>query len=184
MGDTRVRRNIKRLSSIALTLAAAAVVVLAVGASAGRWRVWPVRAEGAGTGVGHDAALVLVPVAALQVDVGDRIVMGRDHARPALYRVGEIIDTVEGRVRVRDDRGRPHDVTLPTRVWRMSRDIPYAGIPMRLLAGPLQALVLVGIGILVIARAESRRNRQRRGPEPAATIAEPLLGSQLRDATR
>jgi hypothetical protein len=174
----------KRLSSIALTFTAAAVVVLAVGASAGRWRVWPVRAEGAGTGVGHDAALVLVPVPALQVDVGDRIVMGRDHARPALYRVDEIIDTVDGRVRVRDDHGRSHDVTLPSRVWRMSRDIPYAGIPMRLLAGPLQALILVGIGILVIVRAESRRNRQRRGPEPAAPIAEPLLGSQLRDASR
>ena len=184
MGDTRVRRNMKRLSSIALTLAAAAVVVLAVGASAGRWRVWPVRAEGAGTGVGHDAALVLVPVPALQVDVGDRIVMGRDHAKPALYRVDEIIDTVDGRVRVRDDHARPHDVTLPSRVWRMSRDVPYAGIPMRLLAGPVQALILVGIGILVIARAESRRNRRHRGPEPAVAIAEPLLGSQLRDASR
>src|SRR4051812_36666885 len=108
MRDTRVRRNLKRLSSIALTLAAAAVIVLAVGASAGRWRVWPVHGEGAGTGVGHDAALVLVPVPALQVDVGDRIVMGRgDHARPMLYRVDEIIDTVDGRVRVPDEKGRP-----------------------------------------------------------------------------
>ena len=67
----------------------------------------------------------------------------------------------------------------------MSRDIPYAGIPMRLLAGPLQALVLVALGIGVIARAESRRNRQRRGPEPAASIPEAaVLGSQLRDASR
>jgi hypothetical protein len=185
MVGKRVGRNLRLLSSIALTLAAAVVVVLAVGATAGRWRVWPVRAEGAGTGVGHDAALVLVPVPALQVDVGDRIVMGRDHARPALYRVDEIIDTVDGRVRVRDDHGKSHDVTLPARVWRMSRDLPYAGIPMRLLAGPIQAPVLVGIGIVVIARAESRRNRLRRGPAPAEPVAEPsLAGSQLREASR
>ena len=185
MGGKRVSRDLRRLSSIALTLAAAGVVILAIGASAGRWCVWPVRAEGAGTGVGHDAALVLVPIPALQVDVGDRIVMGRDHARPALYRVDEIIDTVDGRVRVRDDHGKSHDVTLPSRVWRMSRDIPYAGIPMRLMAGPVQALVLVGIGIVVIARAESRRNRLRRGPEPAEPVGEPsLVGSQLRDASR
>ena len=185
MGGKRVRRDLKRLSSIALTLAAAGVVVLAVGATAGRWRVWPVHAEGAGTGVGHDAAVVLVPVPALQIDVGDRIVMGRDHARPALYRVDEIIDTVEGRVRVRDDARPPHDVTLPARVWRMSRDVPYAGIPDASARRPVAGAPA--------CRSRNRCDRSGREPAQPATagpgaggaIAEPaVLGSQLRDASR
>jgi len=38
--------------------------------------------------------------------------------------------------------------------------VPELGYPMRLIAGPIQALLLVGVGFLLIVRAEVRRARE------------------------
>jgi hypothetical protein len=166
------------ICSIAVTLS---LVVLAAGTAAGRWRLWPVVRSGSSTAIGSDAAVFLVPVPTAQVHGGDRVVMRRDDHKPALYRVRSVLDSSTGRAEVLDEHGHAQEVTLPGKVWRVSRDVPYAGLVLRLLAGPVQSLALVAGGIVVIARAESRRHRgegeARTAPRPRGRWLRRLVSS-------
>jgi hypothetical protein len=159
-------RGLASLCSIVLSLS---LVLLAAGTAAGRWRLWPVTHMGAHTSVGHDAVVFVVPVPVAQIADGDLVVMSRDKKHAALYRVEHVLDTATGKIELSDEQGRLQPVTLSTKVWRVSREVPYAGVLLRLLAGPVQAVLLVGGGIALIARAESRRHRN--GDVSVGTVA-------------
>jgi hypothetical protein len=165
-GQRVVRRVAEGLAYFCVLFLAAGLVVLAAGSAAGRWRIWVAHNVGAQTGVGHDDALFLTPVSATQIHDGDVVVMGRGRSKPAVYKVKMIIDTFEGRAQIIDEQGKPQEVSLPSKVWRLSRDISFVGFLIRLLAGPVQAGILVLGGLALIARAESRRHRAAAGPAP------------------
>ena len=115
-----------------------------------------------------------MPVPATQIHDGDLVVMGREHTKPAVYRVKTIVDTFEGRAQIIDQHGRPEEVNLPAKVWRVSDDVALAGLLIRLLAGPVQAALLVGGGIFLIARAENRRHRAQVPPGPGSAPGKSL----------
>ncbi len=167
------RRLSERCAFLFVLALAAMLILLAAGSAAGRWRIWVARSVGAHTGVGHDDALFLSRVSATQIHDGDIVVMGRGHSKPAVYKVKTIIDTFEGRAQIIDQQGRPAEVSMPAKVWRVSHDISFVGLLIRLMAGPIQAGLLVLGGIVMIARAESRRHRELAalGPQPRPDAA-------------
>jgi hypothetical protein len=134
------------------------LVVVAGGTAAGRWRLWAVHRNGAQTGIARDDAVLLVPVPALEVKAGDRVVIGQPGAGPTLYRITGITDSTNAKVQVVQADNDVQEVALPAKVWRVSYVLPYSGVPLRLLAGPVQAALLVLGGIAIIAEAERRRH--------------------------
>ncbi len=162
-----VRRFGRRVGSIALVVVVLALVVVAGGDAAGRWRLWAVHRNGAQTGVAHDDAVLLVPVPALEVKAGDRVVIGQPGVGATLFRISGVTDSTNAKVNVVDAHSQVQEVALPAKVWRVSRVLPYSGVPLRLLAGPVQAALLVLAGIGIIAQAERRRHAA--GATPAAS---------------
>ncbi len=172
------RRIGRTLSSVALVAIVLTLVVVAGGDAAGRWRLWAVQRGGAQTGIAHDDAVLLVPVPALSVKATDRVVIGEPGTGATLFRISGVIDSTNGKVNVVDPNNQVEAVALPAKVWRVSHVLPYSGLPLRLLAGPVQAALLVLAGIGVIAQAERRRHASaksegagvatRIGPAPAA----------------
>jgi hypothetical protein len=148
------------------------LVVVAGGDAAGRWRLWAVHRSGAQTGIAHDDAVLLVPVPALEVKAGDRVVIGQPGAGATLFRITGVTDSTNAKVNVVEANNQAQEVALPAKVWRVSDVLPYSGTPLRLLAGPVQAALLVLGGIGIIAQAERRRHATRAldGSDPSGRI--------------
>lgn len=152
------RRAGRVLSSLMLTVLVLLLVLVAGGTAAGRWRLWAVHHLGAQTNVASNSAVLLVPVPALEVHAGDRVVLGQRGVGPTLFRVTGVTDSQNAKVDVVDGHNMVQEIALPAKVWRVSKVMPYSGIPLRLLAGPIQAAFLVLGGIGVIAQAERKRH--------------------------
>lgn len=149
-----------RMSAVAL---AAALVLFAAGAAVGRWHELPAMDSGGDVGIPSSSAVFLVPVPSLKINAGDVICVrvGKHHP-PTLFRVRHVVDSFAGKVEVFDARGKPQILEMPSTTWRVSRVTPFVGMPLRLLANPIPAVVLVLVGILLIAQGEHRRRPRRR----------------------
>jgi hypothetical protein len=134
------------------------MILLAVIDATGRVRVVAAPEQTIGTAYESSDLLLVVPVAAQRLRVGDVIVVKNENEH-ALFRLDRILDSAGPEVHFAGDpttRVRK----LGGTTWRVRTAVPMLGIPMRLLAGPLQALVLVGLGFLLIVRAEVKRARE------------------------
>jgi len=152
-------RRVGRIaSSLLLSALVLTLVIVAGGTAAGRWRLWAVHHAGTQTGIAYNSAVLLVPVPAVEVRVGDRVVIGQPGTGATLLRITGITDSQTAKVDIVDAHNTVQEVALPAKVWRVSKVLPYSGIPLRLLAGPIQAAFLVLGGIGVIAQAERKRH--------------------------
>jgi hypothetical protein len=97
-------------------------------------------------------------------------VIGQPGAGATLYRITAIIDSANAKVNVIDEHNQVQSVALPAKVWRVSHVLPYSGMPLRLLAGPVQAALLVLAGIGIIAQAERRRHAAGTRTPPGETV--------------
>jgi hypothetical protein len=152
---------------VLITLATAALVLLAVGDAVGRWKLVPAPPHTAGTGVETSDLVVVVPVPVQKLKVGD-VVIVRNKDEHALLRLEQIVDSEGPQVRFAGDPpGRVR--RLGGTAWRVSRSVPHVGGVLGLFAGPIQGAIFVLIGIALVARAEWKRGRE---PVAAPTAPE------------
>jgi hypothetical protein len=167
----RVGRQAGRLTArVLVTLATAALVMLAVGDAVGRWKLVPAPAHVAHTKYVSSDLVVVVPVPVQKLKVGD-VVIVHNKDESALLRLDQIVDSEGPQVRFAGDPpGRVR--RLGGTAWRVSRAVPYAGGVLGLFAGPIQGAVFVLIGIALVARAEWKRSREPiAAPRPPESIA-------------
>jgi hypothetical protein len=160
-------KRIARLAALALAATVFAVAgLVAFGAAVGRFHVIPADAGGARVAAGQGSVVVVVPVPAAQLHEGDTVYarLHNDHD-DALYRVVGV-DSWTGVVYALDAHGGLAALDVGDTAGRVSRSVPYVGVPYRFVAGPVQWLVLLaGAGMLVVRMARRPRSadhRQRR----------------------
>ena len=167
----RVGRRVGRTAArVLVTLAATALVLLAVGDAVGRWKLVPAPAHVAHTQYESSDLVVVVPVPVQKLKVGD-VVIVHNKKEHALLRLDQIVDSEGPQVRFAGDpRGRIR--RLGGTAWRVSRSVPYLGGLLGLFAGPMQAALFVLIGIALVARAEWTRAREPiAAPTPPESVA-------------
>ena len=178
----RWRTLLRRARATGTALATAALVVLALGSVAGRWRVVPVTSTGELVDVAEGSIVLLTPTPAQSLQPGDTVFLGTEADPNALRRVVGIYDSWNREFRV--DRvsgsesapgaraGDDEVVVLPAMVGRVTRSVPYLGRVFEVLVGPVQAIVLVVAGSALVAWSygsgpelppDSRARRWRRG---------------------
>jgi hypothetical protein len=157
----------RTVARVLLWTAVAALVIVAAGDAAGRWRLVPSPPRTAETPYSVNDMVVVVPVPVQQLRTGDVVIIRNKHEH-ALLRLEKIVDSEGPQVRFAGD---PPDRVrkLGGTAWRVRASVPYAGRALRLFAGPLQGGLLVLAGLVLIIHAELRRSRElSRAPEPAA----------------
>jgi hypothetical protein len=160
------RALLQRVCKASATVFTVALVLLALGSAVGRWQVLPVNAAGAHAEVGRGSLAFVEPVPTVSLREGDTIFFTTSERKGSFHRVTTVVDSWNRRVELDGARGESEVVQLPANAWRVSRAVPYLGFPFALLAGPVQAVLLVLNGVLLVAFGESRR---RPTPPPDAT---------------
>jgi hypothetical protein len=168
----RIGRRLFRAFSKAFGYASVAVLVLfAVGGAVGRFKVVPAPERTRGTSYSSNDMVFVVPVPVQRLRVGDVIIVHNAQEK-ALLRLQQIVDSVGPQVHFAGD---PSDRVrrLGGTAWRVSKGVPAAGAVMRLFAGPVQAILQVAFGLLLVVWTEVRRSREpvqpagQPGPAPA-----------------
>jgi hypothetical protein len=145
----------------------AALLILAVGSAIGRWKVIPVPATGEESAVPAGSIAVLEPVPSPTIKAGDHVfVRAEQKDKGTVYRVTAVKDSWNREFEVLDQDGEPTTIALPGSAWRVGPSVPYLGIPFSLLVGPIQAVLLVLNGVLLVGFSESRRHTDP--PQPPA----------------
>lgn len=168
-------------------MATAALVVVALGAVAGRWRVLPVTSTGALVDVAEGSIVMLTPTPAQSLQPGDTVFLSTETDPSALRRVVDLhdswnhefrVDRVSGSEPARDSQAGDDVLALPAVVGRVSLSVPYLGTVFGLVVGPLQAVVLVGAGVALIVWSHGR------GPElPPDPGAQRRAAAAAREST-
>ncbi len=136
--------------------------VLAAGTAVGRFGATAVDGRGAGVRVPRDAVAVVVPVRPSQLREGDTVVARVAPAtHSGLFRV-QAVDSWTHAVYARDGHDKVVELKLGHQAGRVSRVIPHAATPFRLLTGTTQGIVLVLLSALLVARAAWQRRRRRK----------------------
>lgn len=176
----------RRALTAGAAVATAALVVLALGAVAGRWRVLPVTSTGALVDVAEGSIVLLTPTPAQSLQPGDTVFLSTETDPNALRRIVELhdswnrefrVDRVSGSEPGQRARAGDDDVlALPAVVGRVSRSVPYLGTWFELFVGPVQAIVLVVAGVALVAWSYGR------GPElpPDSGAQRPRRGRHTR----
>jgi hypothetical protein len=160
--DGTAKRIARRAGKALLALLALALVLLSAGSAIGRWRVIPVPSAGADSNVARGSLAMLVPVPAVSLEAGDHVYVRPEHGdRGTVFRVKEVRDSWQRELTVVGADGRDSSMEFPATAWRVSRSVPRLGTPFGLLVGPVQAVFLVVVGVLLVAGSGSRRQ-----PEP------------------
>jgi hypothetical protein len=149
----------------ALAYAAVGVLVLfAVGGAVGRFKVVPAPSQTRGTAYSSSDMVFVVPVPVQRLRVGDVIIVHNSKEK-ALLRLEQIVDSMGPQVHFAGD---PSDRVrrLGGTAWRVTKGVPVAGAAMRLVAGPVQAILQVAFGLFLVVWTEIRRNREHAQPAP------------------
>jgi len=160
--DGRVKAFARRASRTGAAVLTAALVVLALGAAAGRWQVLPAQSVGDHVSFEAGSLVIVEPIDARLLDAGDEIYVQLDGADGGFRNVVSIVDSWERKIELNGRNGERHIVEMPPKAWRVSRVIPYAGIPLGILVGPIQSIALVVFGLGLIVSAEWKRSRAER----------------------
>jgi hypothetical protein len=137
--------------------ATAALVGLAVVATAGRVRAVPVESPAPDAGVRAGALAFVEPVPVLRLAAGDRFLARPEAGGPVeLLRVATT-DSWAGAVTARDRRGRLVTVQPRGPVWRVRASVAHAGNVFGVLAGPVPAAALAAGGLVLVAVSRQRR---------------------------
>jgi signal peptidase len=203
-GATTALRRIVDLALIALIFVALLGVALGKGAPLlGRQSI----VIGGGSmepAVGLGAAIIVRPVAAADLAVGDIVTMQVGEARTTFtHRIVAVVDRADGRwIRTKGDGNREPDPTLVPAtdvIGRVELVIPLAGYLLALLSLPMGAMFVIGLAATLLAMAwlleslelDERPARRRAeggaidprppapaiGPSPARSVAAPELVS-------
>ena len=168
-GGARAARVLFRLVLLALF---AILVLLAVGGAVGRIRLAPAPDRVTGTSYVSSDLVVVVPVPVQKLRVDDVIIVSNAEEK-ALLRIDDVVDSTGPQVHVAGDP--PARIrTLHGEAWRVRSALPFAGLGMGLLAGPIQGAVLCIAGFVLVVRAEFRRSRDA---EPRAGAGDTAQGS-------
>jgi hypothetical protein len=154
------------------SLLIAGMVILAVLAATGRYRVVPVGPQGADVRVRKDALALVEPVPTLRLAPGD-VFLARPKGGGAvtIYRV-TAIDSFTRHFTVKDPHGKRVSIQLGQNAWRMSGTVPHGGTVFALLVGPIQAAIMLVAGLGLIVWTEIRC--RPRGPQnPSAADRHP-----------
>jgi hypothetical protein len=148
----------------------ALLVLFAVGGASGRIRLAPAPERVTGTQYSSSDLVVVVPVPVQKLRVGDVIIV-RNKDEKALLRVDNVIDSVGPQVHMAGDP--PERVRkLSGSAWRVRTTVPFVGLGMGFLAGPIQGILLSVAGFALVVRAEVRRSRETAPPaEPDPVVA-------------
>jgi hypothetical protein len=154
-----------RVLSYALT---AMLIVLAVGSAVGRIRLAPAPVNRMATPYAKSDLVVVVPVPAQRVKAGDVLYVHSAHEH-SLLRVDRLVDSTTSQVHIVGD---PQDKFrhLAGTAWRVSGSVPFAGLALDLIAGPIPALLFVLFGLALVVRAEMQRGREDRGGGARAPV--------------
>ncbi len=145
-------------------LAVGGLVVLAVGGAVGRFKVVPAPSHTQGTPYSSNDLVYVTPVPVQKLRVNDVIIV-HNSKEQALLRLEQIVDSMGPQVHFAGDP--PERVRrLGGTAWRVSKGVPGAGAVMRLFAGPVQAILQVTIGLLLVVWTEVRKNRDQAQPAP------------------
>ena len=151
----RIGRWLARVLSM---LSVVALVVLAVGGAVGRFKLAPAPSRTVGTPYSSSDLVLVVPVPVQMLRVGDVVIIHNSKEK-ALLRLEQIVDSQGPQVHFAGDPP-GHIRRLGGKAWRVRKAIPIAGAVMRLTAGPIQGILQVVFGLLLVTIAEVRRNRQ------------------------
>jgi hypothetical protein len=162
--DKPLARRVRKLSAVVMTTA---LLILAVGSAIGRWKVIPVPATGESSAGPTGSVAVLEPIPAPTLKTGDHVFVRSDQKdKGTVYRVTAVKDSWKREFEVLDAKGEATTIALPGNAWRVSHSVPYLGVPFSLLVGPIQAVLLVLNGVLLVGLSESRRHNDP--PRPPA----------------
>ena len=145
------------LARLATFVVMGALVLVAAGDAAGRFRLVPAPERTGGTAYSSTDLVVVVPVPALRLREGDVLIV-RNPREHALLRIDKIVDSDGPQVHIAGDPA-SRVRQLGRTSWRVRFAIPYAGILLGLLAGPVQGALFVVAGLALVVRAEMRRGR-------------------------
>jgi hypothetical protein len=156
------------LGRILMFVAIAALVVLAAGDAAGRFRIVPAPHRIVGAKYGTSDVIVVVPVPVQRLKVGDVIILNNKQEH-ALLRLDQIVDSDGPQVRLAGDpKNRIRH--LSGTAWRVTAAVPEVGAVLGLIAGPVPGAIFVLGGFGLIAFAEMRRNRELNAPPPTPVV--------------
>jgi hypothetical protein len=158
----------RALSRLFMFAAIAALILLAAGDAAGRFRLVPAPHRIVGSHYSANDLVLVVPVPVERLKVGDIIILSNKQEH-ALLRLDQIVDSEGPQVRLAGDlKNRIRH--LSGTAWRVDGAVPVLGAPLRLIAGPVPGALFALSGLLLIALAEYRRNREYQiqvGSKPA-----------------
>jgi hypothetical protein len=156
-------RRLRSSFGRALVFAALGLLaLLASGDAVGRFRLVPTPARNGGTSYSKSDLLVLVPTASQRLRVGD-VIIAKHQNEHSLLKVSQIVDTDGPVVRFANDSS-DQPRRLGGNTWRVAGSMPLLGLPLNLLAGPIQSIVLCLAGLALIMRAEFGRARYLGSP--------------------
>ena len=156
----------RRALKMSAAVATVALVALAIGAAAGRWRVVPVYGTGSQTDLNRGDLVMLEPISAMSVQEGDQVFVAIKGEKPTVRTIVLLEDSWERQYRLDSTNGEPISMQLPPTVPKVTRVVPKAGWLFGLLVGPIQAAFLIINGILLVALAQRRPSPP---PPPAAS---------------
>jgi hypothetical protein len=133
--------------------------------------VLPARSVGDGVAIDSGSLVFVVPVSGRLVQPGDVLYLNIEGHSRGFHKVGEPVDSWGRRFDVYGEHGEHVVTTLPPKVYRVSRVVPYAGVPFNLFVGPIQSIVLVVFGIAMCIWSEVQRVRAERENERLAAVA-------------
>ncbi len=152
-----------------MVLATTALVAVSLGSALGRWRVLPVMATGSQVHLDDGSLAVVVPVPVKAVRAGDLIFFVGAGDTGSIRKVVRINDSWKHEVLV-DRRGKgTQNAQLPATVGRVSRVLPYGGWVFRLLVGPIQAVLMMVGGLLMVVMSQFRRPPVQAPADPSSS---------------
>jgi hypothetical protein len=159
----------RRALFVVSTVGMAVHAVLSLGTAIGRWRFVAPDEIGPAVPVSRADLVVVVPVPAATLHVGDVVYVRAPKQPGMLVRIDGVVDAPK-RAYVVHGVGDGSPRTLPETVWQQRRAIPAAGVPFRALSGPLPTLALALAGLTLVGADVWRRRAPRRVVEPAPAV--------------